>query len=160
MRVRWLTQFPLLVPILILLPAAPSAEALQRDGWRVGAQLGGTGLAFFLVEYHFSDNAVCLNVGIFDAFNEPDVSLWFRRYMRIPSWDAAGVVPYVGAGVAGLLNLNRPQDFILMAAAAGGIDWNFWGTMSLCAEVNPLLGFWPLPVHLAVMPSLSLRVGL
>ncbi|MCX7029543.1 MAG: hypothetical protein NTU62_05410, partial [Spirochaetes bacterium] len=136
-----------------------AAPALEPDGWRVGIQVGGTGLASLLVEYHFSDNAICLNAGIFDSFSEPDIALWYRRYVRFAGLDGTGLVPYVGAGAAVLANIHALSEAIVMAAAAAGVDWNFWSTLSLCGEANLLLSVRPWPPRPVFMPALSLRAG-
>jgi hypothetical protein len=55
--------------------AAPAAIALDKDGFRLGVLLGGTGLAGITFEYLFSDNAVSANLGIFDAWDEPSIGI-------------------------------------------------------------------------------------
>ncbi len=150
----------LIFAVLLSLAVASAAPALEPDGWRVGIQVGGTGLASLLVEYHFSDNAICLNAGIFDSFTEPDIALWYRRYVRFAGLDGTGIVPYVGAGAAVLANIHALSDPLVFLAAATGVDWNFWSTLSLCGEANLLVSVRPWPPHATFMPALSLRAGL
>jgi hypothetical protein len=145
---------------LLLVAVASAAPALEPDGWRVGIQVGGTGLASLLVEFHFSDNAICLNAGIFDSFSEPDIALWYRRYVRFAGLDGTGLVPYVGLGAAVLANIHALSDPLVFLAAATGVDLNFWSTLSLCGEANLLLSVRPWPPHVTFMPALSLRAGL
>jgi hypothetical protein len=137
----------------------PAASALEPDGWRVGIQVGGTGLVSLLVEYHFSDNAICLNAGIFDSFSEPDIALWYRRYVRFAGLDGTGLVPCVGAGTAVLANIHALSDPLVFLAAAAGVDWNLWSSLSLCGEANLLLNVRPRPLHTTFVPALSLRAG-
>ncbi|OHD70406.1 MAG: hypothetical protein A2177_15365 [Spirochaetes bacterium RBG_13_68_11] len=150
----------LIFAVLLSLAVASAAPALESDGWRVGVQVGGTGLVSLLVEFHFSDNAICLNAGILDSFNEPDIALWYRRYIRFAGLDGTGLVPYVGAGAAVLANIHALSDPLVFLAAATGVDWNFWSTLSLCGEANLLLNVRPWPPHVTFMPALSLRAGL
>jgi hypothetical protein len=143
--------------VLVLLAVTTAAPALESDGWRVGVQVGGTGLVSLLVEYHFSDNAICLNAGILDSFSEPDIAIWYRRYVRFAALDEAGFVPCVGAGVAVLANIHALSDPLFFLAAAAGIDWNFWSMLSLDGEANLLVNMRPWPPHVTFM--VSLRVG-
>jgi hypothetical protein len=148
------------VVLALFLIAAPRSTALEPDGLRLGVQVGGTGLFSLLVEFHFSDNAICLNAGIFDSMSEPDIALWYRRYIRFAGLDGTGLVPYVGAGAAVLANIHALSDPLVFLAAATGVDWNVWAALSLCGEANLLLNVRPWPPHVAFMPALSLRVGL
>lgn len=150
----------LLLAATVLLAAATAAGALERDGWRIGIQVGGTGMASLLVEYHFNDNAILVSAGIFDSFTEPDLALWYRRYLRFAGLDGTGLVPYAGVGAAVLANIRALDDPVVFAAAAAGVDWNFWGTLSLCGEADLLLTLRPWPPRPALMPALSLRAGL
>ena len=150
----------LIFAVLLSLAVASAAPALEPDGWRLGVQVGGTGLVSLLVEFHFSDNAICLNAGIFDSFTEPDIALWYRRYVRFVGLDGTGLVPYVGLGAAALANIHALSDPLVFLAAATGVDWNFWSTLSLCGEANLLLNVRPWPPHVTLMPALSLRAGL
>ena len=148
-----------LVAVALLL-AAVTATALESDGWRIGIQVGGTGLVSLLVEYHFSDNAICLNAGIFDSFLEPDLALWYRRYARFAGLAGTGLAPYVGAGAAVFANVRDLSGAIVLAAVAAGVDWNFWRTLSLCGEADVLLMLRPWTPRPLLMPALSLRAGL
>ncbi len=144
---------------LVVAAAAADGAALRPDGWRVGIQALGTGLVSVVVEYHFSDNAICLNAGIFDSFTEPDVALWYRRYLRISPLDSWGLALFGGVGLGAVIPLQLPIEVIGMGAVAAGVDWTIWSTLSLCVEADLLIGFWPLPMHAAVTPALSLRYG-
>jgi hypothetical protein len=106
-----------------------------------------------------SDNAICLNAGIFDSFSEPDIALWYRRYVRFAGLDGTGLVPYVGVGTAVLANIHVLSETIVMSAATTGVDWNFWSMLSLCGEANLLLSVRPWPPRPVFMPALSLRAG-
>jgi hypothetical protein len=145
---------------LMLGCAATLAPAQSNDGLRLGVQLGGTGLASLLVEYDFSDNAVCLSIGIFDSFTEPDIALWYRRYFRPAPLDAWGLTPYAGIGFAGLFSIAQPWNFIGMGGLAAGIEWSFWSILSLRAEGDMLVGIIPRLQEPVFMPALSLQARL
>jgi len=160
-RPPWPSPFRVfLFSVLLAAAAAPACPALESDGWRIGIQVGGTGLVSLLVEYHFSDNSICLNAGIFDSFLEPDIALWYRRYVRFAGLDGTGLAPYAGAGAAVLANVHDLSGAIVLAGAAAGMDWNFWRSLSLCGEADLLLMLKPWTHRPVFTPALSLRAGL
>jgi hypothetical protein len=69
-------------------------------------------------------------------------------------------VPYAGVGAAVLANVHALDDPVVFLAAATGVDWTFWRTLSLCGEANALLTLRPWPPRPAFLPALSLRAGL
>jgi hypothetical protein len=155
-----------IVPIVVLVLFALPAAAVPPDGIRVGAQVLGQNLLGVSAEWVFSQNGIGLEAGIFDALNEPVLTLFYRRYLVFAGMANAGFAPSIGAEMIATTNLSSlgsPQPSVLGALGATvGLDWTFLTRFSLALELH---GFHGMDLvsgaagEFGFSPSLSARIG-
>ncbi len=155
---------PRVLLAVLLAAAAPSVPALPPDAFRLGIQVLGQSLVGVSAEWVSSENGLGLEAGIFDAFDEPVLTAFYRRYFAIPGLSNASLAPSIGAELIVMANLpslwSGSPAVGGAAGAAIGLDWTFLERFSLAVELHGFLGLAPAGgIEPGLSPSLSARIA-
>lgn len=116
-------------------------ESVESNGHRAGVMLGGTHFLGVNYEYHFYDNSIGLNLGIFDIY-EIIPTVFYKRYIPVPYLNQVNLTPYLGIGIASIF--SNWLGGIHLINVPIGLDWNFWRMFSIGLEfdINYILAGW------------------